>query len=117
MLISRLSPNEPLPALVTPDGDRDLLRVARAERDNVRRLMREHGALLFRGYDVTTPAQFGDICAALTNELLDYRAIHAAKQVEGGCTRRPNIHPRRTSRCIARWRTPPSAAHSVDIRT
>jgi alpha-ketoglutarate-dependent taurine dioxygenase len=84
MQISRLSPHEPLPALVTPDGDRDLLGLARAERDQVRRLMREHGALLFRGYDVQTPAQFGDICAALTTELLDYTERSTPRnQVEG----------------------------------
>jgi len=84
MQISRLSPNEPLPALLTPDGDGDLLRLARTERENVRRLMREHGALLFRGYDVTTPAAFGEICAALTNELLDYTERSTPRnQVEG----------------------------------
>jgi len=84
MQISRLSQNEPLPALVSPGGDRDLLGLVKKERDNVRRLMREHGALLFRGYDVTTPAKFGDICAALTDELLDYTERSTPRnQVEG----------------------------------
>ena len=84
MLISRLSQNEPLPALISPEGERDLLALVKKERDNVRRLMREHGAILFRGYDVTTPAQFGDICAALTNELLDYTERSTPRnQVEG----------------------------------
>ena len=84
MQISRLSQNEPLPALISPQGDRDLLALVKNERDNVRRLMREHGALLFRGYDVTTPAKFGDICAALTDELLDYTERSTPRnQVEG----------------------------------
>jgi alpha-ketoglutarate-dependent taurine dioxygenase len=39
---------------------------------------------LFRGYDVTTPAQFGEICAALTHELLDYTERSTPRnQVEG----------------------------------
>src|SRR5262245_25549195 len=84
MQISRLSPSEPLPALLTPSGERDLLRLVRAERDNVRRLMQQHGALLFRGYDVQSPGQFGEICAALTNELLDYTERSTTRnQVEG----------------------------------
>ena len=84
MQVSRLSPNEPLPGLITPEGSRDLLAIVRAERDQVRKLMQQHGAILFRGYDVTTPAQFGDICAALTNELLDYTERSTPRnQVEG----------------------------------
>ncbi len=84
MQVSRLSPNEPLPGVITPDGSRDLLSIVRAERDQVRKLMQQHGAILFRGYDVTTPQQFGDICAALTNELLDYTERSTPRnQVEG----------------------------------
>jgi alpha-ketoglutarate-dependent taurine dioxygenase len=84
MQVSRLSPNEPLPGVITPDGSRDLLSIVRAKRDQVRKLMQQHGAILFRGYDVTTPQQFGDICAALTNELLDYTERSTPRnQVEG----------------------------------
>ena len=84
MRISRLTENEPLPALITPDGERDLLRVARADRAGVRRLTREHGAVLFRGFAVETPGQFGEICAALTDELLDYTERSTPRnQVEG----------------------------------
>ncbi len=84
MQVSRLSPNEPLPGVIMPDGSRDLLSIVRAERDQVRMLMQQHGAILFRGYDVTTPQQFGDICAALTNELLDYTERSTPRnQVEG----------------------------------
>ncbi|MET0591479.1 MAG: TauD/TfdA family dioxygenase [Polyangiaceae bacterium] len=84
MQVSRLSPNEPLPGLITPEGNKDLLAVVRAEREQVRKLMQQHGAILFRGYDVTTPGQFGEICAALTNELLDYTERSTPRnQVEG----------------------------------
>jgi alpha-ketoglutarate-dependent taurine dioxygenase len=84
MHISRLTENEPLPALVIPDGERDLLSVVRADREGVRRRTREHGAILFRGFAVETPAQFGEICAALTDELLDYTERSTPRnQVEG----------------------------------
>jgi alpha-ketoglutarate-dependent taurine dioxygenase len=85
MHISRLHETVPLPALVTPEGgDRDLLALVRRERDGVRRAMRDHGALLFRGFDVETSTRFGEICGALSDEMLDYTERSTPRnQVEG----------------------------------
>ena len=69
MKTSRLNPSEPLPLLITPDdatdAGRDLVSIARRERASLRQSLRENGALLFRGFDIQSPAQFSDFCGAL----------------------------------------------------
>lgn len=72
MNVDQLNPNESLPALITPNGSKDLMALARSERDALRSLTIEHGALLFRGFDVTTPAQFNLLCKLLADDLLAY---------------------------------------------
>ena len=84
MKISRLHPDRPLPALVEQQEVTDLVAFAKARRDEIRAACQEHGALLFRGFDITTAAQFGDYCAALSSELLDYTERSTPrKSVEG----------------------------------
>jgi alpha-ketoglutarate-dependent taurine dioxygenase len=85
MHITALKEGAPLPALVLPEGGQnDLLALARGEREAIRRATRDHGAVLFRGFDVTSPSQFGDFCAILSNELLDYTERSTPRsQVDG----------------------------------
>lgn len=73
MIIEHLSEQEPLPALVRPEGgDRNLLGLAEREREKLRLATVEHGAILFRGFDVQSPGEFNQFCRLLTSELLPY---------------------------------------------
>jgi alpha-ketoglutarate-dependent taurine dioxygenase len=85
MQITKLLEGVSIPGLIVPEGGAvDLLAIARAERDAIRKATRDHGAILFRGFDVTTPAQFGELCGLLTNELLDYTERSTPRsQVDG----------------------------------
>src|SRR4051812_27276521 len=85
MQITTLKEGATLPALIVPDGGQeDLLALARAQREVIRGAARDHGALLFRGFDVTSPTQFGDFCAILSGDLLDYTERSTPRsQVDG----------------------------------
>jgi len=85
MRVSKLDCLESLPGVVAPpDASLDLLAMARTEKGEIRRALRDHGALLFRGFDVRTPAQFGEICSALSDLLLDYTERSTPRtQLEG----------------------------------
>ncbi|MGC4093530.1 MAG: TauD/TfdA family dioxygenase [Polyangiaceae bacterium] len=72
MQISALTPTLTLPRLVTADPGEDIIALARNERARLRDLAREHGALLFRGFDVREPEHFSAFCSGLSDELLDY---------------------------------------------
>ncbi len=73
MIIEKLTNHESLPALVRPEhGDTDLLGLAERERERIRRATVEHGAILFRGFSVESPAAFNQFCRLLTHELLPY---------------------------------------------
>jgi len=45
---------------------------ARERRPEIEALLRERGAVLFRGFDVASPEQFHDVALALTDALVDY---------------------------------------------
>jgi alpha-ketoglutarate-dependent taurine dioxygenase len=62
----------PGPLVVQPDGTANLETYARESRDWIDRALLEHGALLFRGFNVESPAAFGAVAAALSDRLLDY---------------------------------------------
>jgi alpha-ketoglutarate-dependent taurine dioxygenase len=63
----------PLPLCVTPEGERDLSAFGADRRDELRGLLVEHGALLFRDFEVGGVAGFRAFCSSLADELLDYR--------------------------------------------
>jgi alpha-ketoglutarate-dependent taurine dioxygenase len=84
MNITRLTPNEPLPALVTPTSDRDLVALGKAERARLREQLLEHGALLFRGFDLGSSTRFGAFCASISDELLDYTERSTPRSVVEG---------------------------------
>lgn len=61
-----------LPLVVEPDGAADaggLAQWLRTETDEVRDRLRTHGALLFRGFDVSTPEQFEAVARAVDDGL------------------------------------------------
>jgi alpha-ketoglutarate-dependent taurine dioxygenase len=70
---SSLPPGEGLPLLVTPSvGGLDLAHWIETNREHVDGLLLKHGALLFRRFDVSTPAEFRRIATAFSGELLNY---------------------------------------------
>ena len=84
MNMGRLSENEPLPAVVTPQGTRDLVALGKAERVALRKSLVENGAILFRGFDIASPGQFSDFCASISDELLDYTERSTPRNVVEG---------------------------------
>ena len=62
-----------LAAVVFPDGGAlDLAAVIRDERDEIRAALYRHGALLFRGFDVTDAAGFEIVTRAFTSKSFSY---------------------------------------------
>jgi alpha-ketoglutarate-dependent taurine dioxygenase len=69
----RLFAEGPSPLLVTPSsGSPDLAVIARERSVQIDDMLREHGAVLFRGFDVRSPACFAAFTAAVSEEALDY---------------------------------------------
>jgi amino acid adenylation domain-containing protein len=62
-----------LPLVVEPvDGALDLARWAESNREFVRARLDEHGAILFRGFDLRSAEAFGEFTRSLSTRLLDY---------------------------------------------
>ncbi len=82
MKTSRLTADESLPLLVTPAApDEDIMSLDVSE---LRRLLRENGALLFRGYGIDSPARFSAFCARISDKLLDYTERSTPRSVVEG---------------------------------
>jgi alpha-ketoglutarate-dependent taurine dioxygenase len=79
-------PGHPVPWVISPEGSADAVAFARSERAAIRQAMQDHGAVLLRGFDVTTAVQFSQLCAALSDQLLDYteRSTPRTKVEDGG---------------------------------
>ncbi|MFW5924774.1 MAG: TauD/TfdA family dioxygenase [Myxococcota bacterium] len=74
MLTHPLHASSPLPLVVEPETDRStdaLVRWIDSNAESVRAQMREHGALLLRGFAVDTPEQFERVALAIDPELQD----------------------------------------------
>lgn len=69
---SRLPGGLPIPARVETGGGEPLEVWAKARRSELRRALREHGALLFRGCGVGDPERFAAFLAAADLPLMDY---------------------------------------------
>src|SRR5262245_5084838 len=69
--IPLLEPNEAssFPRLISPEGDRDLAGYLGARWDIIERLLAEHCALLFRGFDVATERDFEAVARAACSGL------------------------------------------------
>jgi alpha-ketoglutarate-dependent taurine dioxygenase len=61
-----------LPALVRGDFGTDLIGWLNQHKDTVDDMARRHGAVLFRGFGVDTPAAFRAFMEALSTDVLDY---------------------------------------------
>ncbi|HEY0174538.1 MAG TPA: amino acid adenylation domain-containing protein [Pyrinomonadaceae bacterium] len=69
----RLPGGDPLPLVVRPEAeDLDLALWAKNDLPLVERQLAEHGAVLFRGFNVNTLEDFGHVSRAVSTELLDY---------------------------------------------
>jgi len=70
--IAEIEPGCPLPGLVEAAPEAEICSFAREHRSAIRSALLEHGALLFRGFDVTEPSQFEDFIRAVDLPLMDY---------------------------------------------
>jgi alpha-ketoglutarate-dependent taurine dioxygenase len=67
---SSLQPGSKLPLLVTPAVENfDLADWARTNRDFINTKLIEHGAILFRGFNLESPADFERVAASICSEL------------------------------------------------
>ncbi|HSR26423.1 MAG TPA: TauD/TfdA family dioxygenase, partial [Candidatus Eisenbacteria bacterium] len=67
-----LDAGQPLPLVLRPLADVDLVAWAGANRDRLDRALLEHGTLLFRGFSVPSPEVFERLALVFVPELLDY---------------------------------------------
>lgn len=72
--LSIFDASAPLPLVVRPQdgGAGDLLEVARRHREDIEQLLGRHGAMLFRDFDVSTPAVFDDFISAVSDGAIFY---------------------------------------------
>lgn len=67
---TQLRPDQKLPLIVTPtDANIDLAEWAENNRDFISEKVLEHGAVLFRGFNLPTPVEFERAAAAICKEL------------------------------------------------
>lgn len=77
---STLGPGRPLPLVVRPACEGvDLPAWAAANRGLIAERLREHGGLLFRGFDVESPARFDAFVSALSGRLMGYLDQHTPR--------------------------------------
>jgi len=67
-----LDPGTGIPLMLQPRSTVDLAEWVRASRNRVEQRLLAHGALLFRGFGVTSAADFERVARAFTEDLLDY---------------------------------------------
>ena len=62
-----------LPLVIEPDAERvDIAAWAARNRDFIETQLLHHGGILFRGFEITTPEAFEQLCRAISTELLEY---------------------------------------------
>jgi alpha-ketoglutarate-dependent taurine dioxygenase len=67
---SQSSPEQTLPLIMEPAADQvDLADWARNNRDYVEQKLHQHGAILFRGFNLSTPTDFERVAAAIYKEI------------------------------------------------
>ncbi len=81
---SRLRPDDRLPLVYRPNvPDLELSEWAASHRAAVEAQLDEHGALLFRGFDVRNPEQFERFAAAFCRDLFNENGEHPRRSVSG----------------------------------
>jgi alpha-ketoglutarate-dependent taurine dioxygenase len=69
-----LQPGTELPLVLRPAVDEvNLAGWAKTHQSFIRQKLHQYGALLFRDFKVRTPTEFGEVCRAISGELLEYR--------------------------------------------
>lgn len=65
---------QPLPLVVQPSTGQgaDLLALAVEQKANIEQLLTRHGAILFRGFDISTPATFDEFISRVSSDALFY---------------------------------------------
>jgi len=65
---------ERLPLVIEPDRERaDVVSWAASNREYLETQLVRHGGILFRGFDISTPEAFQQLCRAVSTELLEYK--------------------------------------------
>lgn len=79
------APGQRLPLMVEPaDADVDLCAWAAANRALIEARCLEHGAILFRGFGVTTPERLTEVITAISGEPLEYRERSSPRSTVDG---------------------------------
>lgn len=82
---SSLQPDAPLPLLVRPAVDGvNLIDWTRSNRKFFQAKLKSHGAILFRGFAISTTDEFEQFMMALADELLDYSYRSTPRTVVSG---------------------------------
>jgi len=72
---------QPIPLVLAPERSRsELGRWADQNRDRIPALLAEHGALLFRGFEVDSATGFRRFAAESGGDPLEYTSAHPARQ-------------------------------------
>lgn len=67
---SQTQPDQPLPLVMEPAADQvDLADWARTNRDYVEQKLNQHGAILFRGFNLSTPQDFERVAASIYHQI------------------------------------------------
>ena len=82
---SSLIPDNPLPLVLLPAREGvDLVGWAKGRRDFLDDKLRQHGGILFRGFDVGDVARFEELIRAVSGEALEYRERSSPRHSVGG---------------------------------
>ena len=81
---SYLEPERRFPLILSPAVEAlDLVSWVAANCEDIKQQLLKHGAVLFRGFDIRSPQQFGMLARAISPELLEYNE-RAAQRTEVG---------------------------------
>jgi alpha-ketoglutarate-dependent taurine dioxygenase len=80
-----LQPGADLPLVLYPTvADMNLAAWARLNRSFIEQQLLRYGALLFRGFNVKTAAEFEEVCLAISGALLEYRERSSPRSAVAG---------------------------------
>lgn len=89
-----LSPGQPLPLVIRPAvAGLDPLAWARGNRELVEERLRKHGAVLFRGFPITSSEEFHAFVEAVVGELMEYKERSSPRHEEGDRVYTSTDHP------------------------
>jgi alpha-ketoglutarate-dependent taurine dioxygenase len=91
MQISRLTDQSSIPVIM---GKGTLTELAASRTQDVKALIAEHGAVLFRGFDVTDGGGLGDVMTALFGRTMDYLFRSTPRTAVGGKVFTATEYPR-----------------------